>query len=147
MTGNAPGSRTTRTFSHAGLGNTPCYTVARKSALIRMVSHALPRMQCALAGAKRLECGSLLPLCISPQATCLEPDPHDSQNNVSVPISASEGFLHRLRQPRTGKMGNLRTTPESGGRTQTTSLSLYLGPHPDNGPVTLSDSLPKAVLL
>ncbi|NLH71581.1 MAG: hypothetical protein GX456_00845, partial [Verrucomicrobia bacterium] len=32
--------------------------------LIPTVSHALPRMQWAMAGAKRLECGSLLPLCL-----------------------------------------------------------------------------------
>jgi len=38
-----------------------------------MVSHALPRMQWALAGAKRLECGSLLPLCLYAQTTCLSP--------------------------------------------------------------------------
>ncbi len=74
--------------------------------LIPMVSHALPPMQWALAGAKRLECGSLLPICFCAQTTCLEPDRHNAANNVSVPISASEGFLHRLRQPRTGTMGN-----------------------------------------
>ena len=43
------------------------------SQLIPMVSHALPRMQWALAGAKRLECGSLLPLCFCAQTTCLSP--------------------------------------------------------------------------
>ncbi|HOK77208.1 MAG TPA: hypothetical protein PLW35_05730 [Verrucomicrobiota bacterium] len=48
-----------------------------------------PRMQWALVGAKRLECGSLLPLCFYAQTTCLEPDRHDAENNVSVPISAS----------------------------------------------------------
>ncbi|NLH74293.1 MAG: hypothetical protein GX456_14665 [Verrucomicrobia bacterium] len=60
-------------------------------------------------------------------------------NNVSVPISApisaSEGYLHRLRQPPIGTTGNLRATPQSGGKTLTTSLSPY------------SDSLPKIVLL
>ncbi len=54
-----------------------------------MVSHALRRMQWALAGAKRLECGSLLPLCYQAQPTCLEPDRHEAANNVSVPISAT----------------------------------------------------------
>jgi len=34
------------------------------SPLIPMVCHALPRMQWALVDAKRLECGSLLPLCL-----------------------------------------------------------------------------------
>jgi len=38
-----------------------------------MVLHALPRMQWALVGAKRLECGSLLPLCFYAQTTCLSP--------------------------------------------------------------------------
>jgi len=51
------------TVARAGLRNIPCDSVAKKSALIPMVSHAPPRMQRALAGAKRLECGSLLPLC------------------------------------------------------------------------------------
>ncbi|NLH73385.1 MAG: hypothetical protein GX456_10055 [Verrucomicrobia bacterium] len=46
-------------------------------------------------------------------------------NNVSVPISASERFLRRLRQPPVGTRGNLRATPQSGGKTQTASLSLY----------------------
>ncbi|NLH72292.1 MAG: hypothetical protein GX456_04495, partial [Verrucomicrobia bacterium] len=43
------------------------------SPLIPMVSHALPRMQRALVGAKRLECGSLLPLCFHAQTPCLSP--------------------------------------------------------------------------
>ncbi len=68
----------------------PCDSVARKSALIPMLFHALPRMQWALVGAKRLECGSSLPLCFYAQTTCLEPDRHEAANNVSVPISASE---------------------------------------------------------
>ncbi|NLH75229.1 MAG: hypothetical protein GX456_19460, partial [Verrucomicrobia bacterium] len=33
----------------------PCNSVARNSALIPMVSHALPRMQWALEGSKRLD--------------------------------------------------------------------------------------------
>jgi len=41
--------------------------------LIPMVFHALPPMQWALASAKRLECGSLLPLCFYAQTTCLSP--------------------------------------------------------------------------
>jgi len=57
------------------------------SPLILMVFHALPRMQRALVGAERLECGSLLPLCVYAQTSCLEPDRHDAENNVSVPIS------------------------------------------------------------
>ncbi len=98
---------------------------------------ALPHMQWALVGAKRLECGSLLPLCLYAQTTCLEPYRHDGENNVSVPISASEGFLRTLRQPPIGTRGNLQATPQSGGKTQTTSLSLYSGPHSDNGPPSL----------
>ena len=43
------------------------------SLLIPMVFHALPGMQWALADAKRLECGSLLPLCLHAQTTCLSP--------------------------------------------------------------------------
>ncbi|HOK78615.1 MAG TPA: hypothetical protein PLW35_12960, partial [Verrucomicrobiota bacterium] len=46
-------------------------------------------------------------------------------NNVSVPISASEGYLRRLGQPRIGTQGNLRATPQSRDKTETTSLSLY----------------------
>ncbi|NLH73577.1 MAG: hypothetical protein GX456_11035, partial [Verrucomicrobia bacterium] len=43
------------------------------SQLIPLVSHALLRMQWAMGGAKRLECGSLLPLCCYAQTTCLSP--------------------------------------------------------------------------
>ncbi len=64
----------------------PCDSVARQSPLIPMISHALPRMLWAVVGAKRLECGSLLPLCSYAQTTCLEPDRHDTANNVSVPM-------------------------------------------------------------
>ena len=103
---------------------------------IPIVSHALARMQWALVGAKRLECGSLLPLCPYAQTTCLEPDRHDAENNVSVPISACAGFPHRLPQPPIGARDNLLATPRSWENTQITSLSLYLGPHPDNEPVT-----------
>ncbi|NLH74407.1 MAG: hypothetical protein GX456_15255 [Verrucomicrobia bacterium] len=46
-------------------------------------------------------------------------------HNVSVPISASEGFLRRLRQPPIGTRGNLQATPQPGDKTQTTSLSPY----------------------
>ncbi len=165
-----------------------------------------PRMQWALAGAKRLECGSLLPLCLYAQTTCLSPypifpispmtghatcfdpanratehtpvgcgeecprsctrwkkqrrrergrprphqpdnrsyDPFRSckscartfsdwgwTNNVSVPMSASAGFLRGPRQSRIGIEDNTRSTPASGHKTQTTqttSLSLYLCP-------------------
>ncbi|NLH74203.1 MAG: hypothetical protein GX456_14200 [Verrucomicrobia bacterium] len=41
--------------------------------LIPMVFQALRRMQWALVGAKRLECGSLLPLCFYARPTCLSP--------------------------------------------------------------------------
>ncbi|NLH74034.1 MAG: hypothetical protein GX456_13340 [Verrucomicrobia bacterium] len=61
-------------------------------------------------------------------------------NNVSVPISASEGFLRTLRQPPIGTRGNLRATPQSGGNTQITCLSLYSRPpgaNPDNVSGTL----------
>ncbi|NLH73691.1 MAG: hypothetical protein GX456_11615 [Verrucomicrobia bacterium] len=58
-------------------------------------------------------------------------------NNVSVPISASEGHLHRLRQPRIGTRDNLRAMSQSGRKIQTTSLSLY--PTHQN-PMKLSDS-------
>ncbi|HOK78508.1 MAG TPA: hypothetical protein PLW35_12405 [Verrucomicrobiota bacterium] len=63
------------------------------------------------------------------------------ENNVPVPISACAGFPHRLRQPRIGTRDNLRAMPQSGGKTQTTSLSPYSGPHPDNEPGTLFASL------
>ncbi|NLH74529.1 MAG: hypothetical protein GX456_15885 [Verrucomicrobia bacterium] len=46
-------------------------------------------------------------------------------NNVSVPISASEGFFRRLQQTWIGTTDNLRTKPESGRKTQIRSLSLY----------------------
>ncbi|NLH72010.1 MAG: hypothetical protein GX456_03035 [Verrucomicrobia bacterium] len=65
------------------------------------------------------------PLCSYAQTTCLEPYRHDVENNVSVPISASEGFLHRLRKQRIGTTDNSRATPQSGDKTQTTSLSPY----------------------
>ncbi len=169
-----------------------------------MVFQALPRTQWALAGAKRLECGGLPPLCSYPQTTCLSPyrifpispmtghatlfdpanratehapvgcgeesprscrritknadgrergrpRPHQSDdrpydpfgsrkcgartftgwgcaNNVSVPISPPEGLTHRLRQPGIGTRDNSLAMPQSGGKTQTTSLSLYLCP-------------------
>jgi len=108
--------------------------------LIPMVFHALPRMELALVGAKRLECGSLLPLCFYPRTTCLEPYRHGVQNTVSVPISASEGFHRRLRQPQIRTNDNLRATQQSGDKTETISLSLYSGPHPDNESVTLFGS-------
>ncbi|NLH73246.1 MAG: hypothetical protein GX456_09355 [Verrucomicrobia bacterium] len=65
---------------------------------IPMVSHALPRMQWALVGAKRLECGGLPPLCLY------------APNSVSVPVLASEGSLDRLRHPRIGTRGKLRVS-------------------------------------
>ncbi|HOK77454.1 MAG TPA: hypothetical protein PLW35_06995 [Verrucomicrobiota bacterium] len=105
------------------------------SALIPVVSHALPPMQWALAGAKRLECGSLLPLCLYAQPTYLEPDRHDGENNVSVPISASMGLLRRLRQPRIGTRDNFA------------GHAAIRGQNPNNEPVTLSNSPPNVVLL
>ncbi|NLH74730.1 MAG: hypothetical protein GX456_16905 [Verrucomicrobia bacterium] len=71
LPGNTLGSSTTRTLSHAGLGNTPRDSVERNSVLTPMVSYALPRMQWTLAGAKRLECGSFLPLSFYARTTCL----------------------------------------------------------------------------
>ncbi|NLH73162.1 MAG: hypothetical protein GX456_08935 [Verrucomicrobia bacterium] len=47
-------------------------------------------------------------------------------NNVPVPISASEGYLHRLGQSRIRTRRNLRATPPSGDNSRTTSLSLDL---------------------
>ncbi|NLH73835.1 MAG: hypothetical protein GX456_12340 [Verrucomicrobia bacterium] len=79
----------------------PCDSVARKSALIPMVFHALPRMQRPLVSSKRLECGSLLPLCLmhkqracnqigmTPQTTCLSPYP-------IFPISPMTGHATRF---------------------------------------------------
>ncbi|NLH73881.1 MAG: hypothetical protein GX456_12575 [Verrucomicrobia bacterium] len=46
-------------------------------------------------------------------------------NTVSVPVSAAEGFLHRLRQPPIGTGDNSRAMPQSGGQ------------NPNNEPVTL----------
>ncbi|MGC8990251.1 MAG: hypothetical protein ACP5MD_09040, partial [Verrucomicrobiia bacterium] len=51
-------------------------------------------------------------------------------NNVSVPMSAFEGFLRRLRQLRIGTRDNLQATPQSGAQ------------NPNYEPVTLSDSPP-----
>ncbi len=45
-----------------------------KNVLIPMASHPLPRMQWALAGAKRLECGRLRPVCYYAQTMCLSPN-------------------------------------------------------------------------
>ncbi|NLH73771.1 MAG: hypothetical protein GX456_12015 [Verrucomicrobia bacterium] len=83
------------------------------------------------------------PLCLYTQTTCLSPYRRDAQNDVSVPISASDGFLHRLRQQRIGTRDNSQATPQSGDKTQTTCLSLYLGPQPNNEPVTLFRLTPK----
>ncbi|NLH73828.1 MAG: hypothetical protein GX456_12305 [Verrucomicrobia bacterium] len=52
------------------------------SPMIPMVSHALTPMQWALAGAKRLECGSLLPLCSYAQSPCPDHSPADSFPSV-----------------------------------------------------------------
>jgi len=53
-------------------------------------------------------------------------------NNVSVPISAGEGFFRRLRRPPIGTRDNLQGMPQSWDKAQATSLSLCC------------DSLPKA---
>ncbi|HOK78812.1 MAG TPA: hypothetical protein PLW35_13970, partial [Verrucomicrobiota bacterium] len=37
---------------------------------------------------------------------------------VSVPISTSDGFLHRLRQPLVRTMDNLQAMPPSGAKPQ-----------------------------
>jgi len=49
-------------------------------------------------------------------------------NTVSVPMFTPDGFLRRLRQSPIGTKGNLRATPQSGGKTQTESLSPYPAP-------------------
>ncbi|NLH71680.1 MAG: hypothetical protein GX456_01345 [Verrucomicrobia bacterium] len=36
---------------------------------------------------------------------------HQEENNVPVPISACEGFFHRLQQPRIGTRGISRAIP------------------------------------
>ncbi|NLH74559.1 MAG: hypothetical protein GX456_16035 [Verrucomicrobia bacterium] len=59
-------------------------------------------------------------------------------NKVSVPISACGGLPHRPHLPRIGTRDSQRAMPQSEGKTQTTSLSLYLGPRPNNEPGTLS---------
>ncbi len=97
------------------------------SPVIPMVSHARPSMQWALVGAKRLECGSLLPLCFYAQTTCLEPDRHDVANNVSVPLSVSWLKDSELGRP---ELGSMRAMPQSGGKTRTTSLSPYFDSPP-----------------
>ncbi|NLH73017.1 MAG: hypothetical protein GX456_08200 [Verrucomicrobia bacterium] len=58
----------------------------------------------------------------TPQTTCLSPYRRDAANNVSVPISACEWFLRKLRQPWIGTRGNLRATPQSWGKTQSTAI-------------------------
>ena len=64
-----------------------------------MVSHALLQVQCALAGAKRLECGSLLPLCFYAQTTCLSLYPtHPPKDRavVTALLAAREGNVEKL---------------------------------------------------
>ncbi|HOK77928.1 MAG TPA: hypothetical protein PLW35_09420, partial [Verrucomicrobiota bacterium] len=60
------------------------------------------RMPCALAGAKRLECGSLLPLCLYAQTPCLSPYP-------MFPISPMTGHAARfdpqIRPPDIHRLG------------------------------------------
>ncbi|MDH7502224.1 MAG: hypothetical protein QHJ82_05845, partial [Verrucomicrobiota bacterium] len=53
--------------------------------------------------------------------------------------SAFEGFLRRLGQPRIRTRDNLRATPQSEDKTQTTCLALYrAGLKSNKVPVTLS---------
>ncbi|HOK76192.1 MAG TPA: hypothetical protein PLW35_00550 [Verrucomicrobiota bacterium] len=86
-------------------------------------------MQWALVGAKRLECGSSLPLSLKAQTTCLEPYRHDAANNVSVPISAFEGFPQQTSAP--GDWNKGQPAGNAAIRMQ----------DPDNEPVTLFASL------
>ena len=52
------------------------------------------------------------------------------------PHIGTERFLHRLRQPPIGTPDSLCALPQFRGKTQTTSLSPYWGPPPDNEPGT-----------
>jgi len=54
-------------------------------------------------------------------------------NNVSVPISASEGYLHRLRQPSPRTRDSVQPMLQSGDNAQTTCLSLCLSSLSDTG--------------
>ncbi len=86
------------------------------SALIQMVFHAPPRMQRALVGAKRLECGSLLPLClVHKQRVC----PHIGIRGVSRQASATSDWSMR----------------------QFAGHAAIRGQHPNNEPVPLFVSL------
>jgi len=104
--------------------------------LTPMVFRAPARMQWALVGAKRLECGSLLPLCLYVQTTCLEPYRHDTANNVSVPISAP---LDRAPDPN----GFSRAAPDAVGVGRREAfgvrqLAAALSSCPNNVPGTIS---------
>ncbi|NLH74542.1 MAG: hypothetical protein GX456_15950 [Verrucomicrobia bacterium] len=65
-----------------------------------MVSNALPRMHYALVGAKRLECGSLLPLCSNAQTTCLSPYSDSSKGRavVAALLAAREADTEELSE-------------------------------------------------
>ncbi|NLH72399.1 MAG: hypothetical protein GX456_05035 [Verrucomicrobia bacterium] len=129
----------------------PCDSVARKSALIPMVSNALPRLQWVLVGAKRLVAvgaGGREAFGVRQLAAAFFSCPNNVPGTISArrrkqrvcPHIGARGFLHRLRLPPFGTRNNLRGMPQSGVRTQTPSLSPYLGPHASTEPVTVFDS-------
>jgi len=69
------------------------------SPVIPMVSHALPWMQWALSGAKRLESGSLLPLCCYAQTTCLSSywHPANSRGRTKAFVWHNRGPVERCK--------------------------------------------------
>ncbi len=78
--------------NECGLAHQFCASASNPeiSPLIPMASHALPRMQWALVGAKRFECGSLLPLCSYAQTACLSPYPRGEGFCPGLPSSGLE---------------------------------------------------------
>jgi len=85
-----------RTFTDWGCPNNVSVPIWPHSiaSLTPMVSHPLPWMQWALVGAKRLECGSLLPLCLMPkQRVC----PH-----IPYSPSARSPVMRRSSIPQIG---------------------------------------------
>jgi len=100
------------------------------SPLIPMVSNALPRMQWALAGAKRLECGSLLPLCFYVQTTCLSPYRHRRASSTDLGSRGLEQWAVYGPRRNPGATPKQRVCPSIWGHTQTTSLAL----HPTHSP-------------
>jgi len=71
-----------------GLGRREAFGVRQLAAALSLCPNSVPvpiwpqRMQWALAAAKRLECGSLLPLCLYAQTTCLSPYRHPSGSSA-----------------------------------------------------------------